>query len=212
MIVPTVWLPALPPVPIRSGMNASNSMSGKRDVALHDVLDPGQGPGEDQALERDEPDEPALGVDDVAVIDRLAVGGLVAEPLQGFANDQVGRERDVVGRHDRAGSPGLVTGQAADVLAFGLRQVGQDVVDMLLVEPLDQVGPFVVRHHVEQAGCLARRHRPDDPDLAVGVEIAEHLRPQPVREQTNDAIALARFEILEHLGDVGGMVFAEEVT
>ena len=32
MIVPTVWLPALPPVPIKSGMKASNSMSGNRAV------------------------------------------------------------------------------------------------------------------------------------------------------------------------------------
>ena len=30
MIVPTVWLPALPPVPIRSGMKAANSISGNR--------------------------------------------------------------------------------------------------------------------------------------------------------------------------------------
>ena len=99
---------------------------GEDDVALHDVLDPGQGPGEDQPLERDEADEPALGVDDVAVVDRLAVGGLVAEPLEGLADGQVGRERHVVGRHDRAGGARLVAGQAADVLALGLRQVRQD--------------------------------------------------------------------------------------
>ena len=30
MIVPTVWLPAFPPVPIRRGKKASNSISGKR--------------------------------------------------------------------------------------------------------------------------------------------------------------------------------------
>ena len=63
---------------------------GEDHVALHDVLDPRQGPGEDQVLERDEPDQLALWVDDVAVIDRLAVGGLVAEPLQGLADGQVG--------------------------------------------------------------------------------------------------------------------------
>ena len=80
-------------------------------------------------LERDEADQPALVVDDVAVIDRLAVGGLVAEALEGLADGDVRRERDVVGRHDRAGGAGLVAGQPADVLALGLGQVGEHRVD-----------------------------------------------------------------------------------
>ena len=44
-------------------------------------VDPGAGPRQDQGLERDQADEPAAGIDDVAVIDRLAIGGLVAEPV-----------------------------------------------------------------------------------------------------------------------------------
>ena len=80
---------------------------------------------EDQLLERDEADQPALVVDDVAVVDRLAVGSLVAEPLEGFADGDVRRQGDVVGRHDRAGGSGLVAGQPADVLALGLGEVGK---------------------------------------------------------------------------------------
>ena len=76
---------------------------GEDDVALHDVFDHGRPARQDQPLERDEPDQPALVIDDVAVIDRLAVGGLVAEELEGLADGDVRRERDVVGRHGRAG-------------------------------------------------------------------------------------------------------------
>ncbi len=115
---------------------------------------------EDQPLERDEPDQPALVVDDIAVVDRLAVGRLVAEPLEGLADGDVGRERHVVGRHDGAGGAGLVAGQTADVLALGLGQVRQHRVEHVLLEPVDQVGALVVRHHVEEFGRVLGRHRP----------------------------------------------------
>ena len=105
-------------------------------------------------------------VDDVAVIDRLAIGGLVAEPLEGLADRDVGRQGDVVGRHDRAGGSGLIAGQPADVLALGLGEVGEDDVHEVLVEPVDQVGPLVVRHVVQELGAPPGRHGLDDPVLA----------------------------------------------
>ena len=141
--------------------------AGEDDVALHDVFDHGRPARQDQPLERDESDQPALVIDDVAVVDRLAVGGLVAEQLEGLADGDVRRERDVVGRHDRAGGAGLVAGQPADILALGLGQEREHRVDHVLVEPVDQVGPLVVRHQVEQLGRLLGRHRLDEPDLAV---------------------------------------------
>ena len=149
---------------------------GEDDVALHDVLDHGRAARQDQPLERDEADQPALVVDDVAVIDRLAVGRLVAEPFEGLADGDVRRERDVVGRHDarrrsRARSwPGGGCPRARPGRGYG--RIGSTHV---LVEPVDQVGALVVRHQVQQLGGLRGRHRLDEPDLAVGVEVAEHL-------------------------------------
>ena len=89
MIVPTVWLPALPPVPIRRGMKASNSMSGKRSsTQLNErTTKPVIGPGEEEHQQPADP--PADGVDDPA----LPVGGLVG---LGVARDAAEGE-DVLG-------------------------------------------------------------------------------------------------------------------
>src|SRR5579883_1371792 len=76
---------------------------GEDDVALHDRLDHGRAAREDQPLERDKPDQPPLMIDHVTVIDRLAVGGLVAEPVEGLADGDVRRQRDIIGGHDGAG-------------------------------------------------------------------------------------------------------------
>ena len=120
-------------------------------VALHDVFDHGRPARQDQPLERDEADQPPLVIDDVAVIDRFAVGGLVAQQLEGLADGDVRRERDVVGGHGRAGGAGLVAAQAADIFALGLGQERQDRVDDVLIEPVDQVGALVVRHQMRAA-------------------------------------------------------------
>ena len=56
---------------------------GEDDVVLHDVFDHRRSPRQDQLLERHKPDQPALVIDDVAVVDRLAVGGLVADAARG---------------------------------------------------------------------------------------------------------------------------------
>ena len=185
---------------------------GEDHVALHDVFDHGRAARQDQLLERDEADQPALVVDDVAVIDRLAVGGLVAEPLEGLADGDVRGQGDVVGRHDRAGGAGLVAGQPADVLALGLGQEREHRVDHVLVEPVDQVGPLVVRHHVEQLGGLLRRHRLDEADLAVGLEVAEDLGAIARGQDAEQGVAVVGLEVLDHLGEPAGVVVGEEVA
>ena len=113
-------------------------------VALHDVLDLGRGAREDQSLERNEADEVTLIVDNVTVIDGLAVGGFVAKVFEGLADVDVARQGDVVGRHRRAGGPRLVACEPPEVVALGLRE--KNLVDAVLVEPIDEPGPLVVWH------------------------------------------------------------------
>ena len=64
--------------------------AGRDRLALHDPLDAGVGAGQDERLERDLAEELVAGVDDVAVVDRLAVGGLAAEAVDRLACGEVG--------------------------------------------------------------------------------------------------------------------------
>ena len=180
------------------------------DVALHDVFDHGGPARQDQLLERDEADQPSIVVHDVAVIDGLAVGRLVAEAVEGLADGDVRRQGDVVGRHDRAGGAGLVAGQPADVLALGLGQVGKHGVDDVLVEPVDQVGPFVVRHEVEQFGRLLGRHGLDEPDLALGAEVAQDLGAVARQQDPEQGVAVLGLQVLDQLGDPPRVLVLEE--
>ena len=132
--------------------------------------------------------------------------------LEGLADGDVRGERDVVGRHDRAGGAGLVAGQPADILALGLGQEREHRVDHVLVEPVDQVGALVVRHQVEQLGRLLGRHRLDEPDLAVVVEVAEDLGAVARRQDAEQGVAVVGLEVLDHLGDPAGVVLGEEVA
>ena len=151
-------------------------------------------------------------IDDVAVIDRFAVGGLVAEQLEGLADGDVRRERDVVGRHGRAGGAGLVAGQAADILALGLGQEREHRVDHVLVEPVDQVGALVVRHQVEQFGGLLGRHRLDEPSLAVFVQVAQDLGAIARGQDPEEGVAVVGFEVLDELGEPARVMLDEEVA
>ena len=162
------------------------------DVALHDVFDDGRPAGQDQPLERDESDQPALVIDDVAIVDRLAVGCFVAQEVEGLADGDVRRQRDVVGRHGGAGGAGLIAAQAADIFALGLGEEGEHRVDDVFVEPVDQVGALVVRHQVEQLGGVLGRHRLDELRLAIFLEVAQDLGAVAGGQHVEDGVGILR--------------------
>ena len=170
------------------------------DIALHDVFDQGGPARQDQVLERDEADQPSIMVHDVAVIDGLAIGRLVAQAVKGLTHGDVRRQGDVVGGHDRAGGSGLIARQPANVLAFGLGEVGEHDIDELLVEAVDQVSPFVVRHVVQQFGRLLGRHGLDDPVLALGAEVAQDLGAVARQQDPEQGVAVLGLQILDQLG------------
>jgi len=181
-------------------------------VALHDLVDPGARAGHDQAFERDDAEELVLGVNDEAVVDRLAVGGFVAEPVEGLADGQVRGKGGVVGRHDRAGGSLFEAGEAADVLAFGLGEVAKDLIDAIFVEPVDEVSAVVVRHQVQERRGLDGGHRVDDADLPLGVDVAHDRRLEPVGEDGEDRVPLVLVHVFDHLGDVRRVLLGEEVA
>ncbi len=149
--------------------------AGEDDIALHDVFDHGRTPRQNQRLERDKSDQAALVVDHVAVVDRFAIGASRAHQLERLAHRDVWRQRHVVGRHRCAGRPRLVAGEPADVFALSLSEEWKDRVDDILVETIDQVGAFVVRHQVEEIGRLFWGHGSDQPDLPRTIEIVQDL-------------------------------------
>jgi len=69
-----------------------------------------------------------------------------------------------------------------------------------------------VRHQVQEPCGLGRGHRLDDVDLAVAVEVAEHLRTAACGQELEDRVTLGRFQVLDHLGDVSGVMIAKEVA
>ena len=136
-------------------------------------------------------------VHDIAVIDGLAIGRFVAEAIEGLAHGDVGRQGDVVGGHDRAGGSGLVAGQPANIVALGLGEVGKHDIDEVFIEPVDQVGPFVVRHVVQQFGRLLRWHGLDEPILAFGIQIAQDLGAVARQQDPEQRIAVLGLQILD---------------
>ncbi len=122
------------------------------------------------------------------------------------------RQGDVVGRHDRAGGAGLVAGQPADIFALGLGQEREHRVDHVLAEPVDQVGALVVRHQVEQFGRLFGGHRLDEPELAVFIQVAEHIGAIAGRQDAEEGVAVVGLEVLDDLGEPARVVLGEEVA
>ena len=171
------------------------------DVALHHVFDHGRPARQDQPLERDESDQPALVIDDVAVVDRFAVGGLVAQEIEGLADGDVRGQRHVVGRHGGAGGAGLIAGQAADILALGLGQERQHRVDHVFIEPVHQVGTLVVRHQMQQLGGVLGRHRLDELGLPVLFEVAQNLGAVARGQDVEDRVGVLGVEVVHQLGE-----------
>ena len=178
---------------------------------LHDLLDHGRPPGEDQPLERDEPDQPARVVDDVGVVDRLAVGGLVAEPVEGLADGDVRREGDVVGGHHRAGGAGLVAGQAC-----GCRRArpgpgcGRTSSTKSSSSRLTRSARSSCDISRSSSAAALRRHRLDQPVLAVEVEVAEDLGAVSGLQHAEEGVAVVVAQVLDQLGDAPGCWSADE--
>ena len=108
--------------------------------------------------------------------------------------------------------PGSIAGQPADVFALGLGQERKHRVDHVLAKAGDQVGTLVVRHQVEELGRLFGRHRLDEAELAVVVEVAEDIGAIARRQDPEEGVAVIRLEVLDDLGEPARVVVGEEVA
>ena len=97
---------------------------------------------------------------------------LARQAFDRFAGGGIGRKAGVIGRHDRAGRPRFITGEAADVFALGVGQAAENGLDSILVELIDEVRAVVVRHQSQQFGRFRRVDSFDDPPLFLDRQIA----------------------------------------
>ena len=104
-------------------------------VTLHDPREQGCRSSENEFAERNKAPKPAAFVDDVDVVDRLAIRSLPPQTLQGLADRDVFRQRSVLGRHDRPGAFVRKRQQFADVASLGLSDQGKQRFDTLRVHP-----------------------------------------------------------------------------
>ncbi len=155
MIVPTVWLPALPPVPINSGMKVSNSMVGKPVIDPVEQVDDiaGDGPADE---EEQEPADPAA---DGLVDPALPVGLLVG---LGIARDAAEGE-DVLGLLLAEDVHRVVVGDDAQELVGGVDDGDGDQVVLVdlagdgLLVLVDAGEDDVALHDLLDHGRAARR-------------------------------------------------------
>ena len=82
----------------------------------------------------------------------------------------------------------------------------------VLVEPVDQVGRSSCDIRWSSSAASWRRHHLDEPDLAVGVEVAEHLGPVARGQDAEEGVALVGLEVLDQLGDPARVMVGEEVA
>ena len=136
-----------------------------------------RGPGvHDEVAQRDDALEPALVVHDVGVVDRLAVGCLEAQALEGVLRGDLVRQPGVIRRHQRPGRVLRVLDELDDVAAVGLVHEPQEVVAHGYGEFAQEVGAVVVRHLLDEVRHLLAAGPLDHLELHVDGEVREDGR------------------------------------
>ena len=127
------------------------TLDGQR-LRVHHFADQRLARRQDQLAQRHHAQQPPLVIDDVDVIDRLAVGCLQPQAIQRLLDGDVGRQPGVIGGHQRAGGVLRIRDQRGDVAAVGLIDQTQQALDDLRLQTAQQIGAIVVRHLLDQPG------------------------------------------------------------
>ena len=183
------------------------------DVGGHDALQRRIGGHQQQPSQRRDADEVPPLVDDVEVEHHLDV----ARRLNGgdrLAGGQFLREREHIGIHQTAGGLLFVFEQVADAAA-GLRpnqlehhraQVGS--------QPFEQRRRIVGRDFLNELGDLLGRSPRQELGALLGAELAQRFHAEPavlLDDDVERGVALAFGKLGKDLGQIGGMLFLEQV-
>ena len=181
-------------------------------VAIGELAQRGIAVGHDQRAQREHAGEHAARILGIDVIDTLEVLIEFANRLDGIADRRRGGQRDKLRGHDAAGGVVLIAQQVTNRLLLLDAHQAQELLGLLVIELVDQVGGVVRVHHGQHRRCVRvgqalehLGHKLVVIELRDGlgglgsIELCKHLRTQ------------ARVELLDNVGDVGRVQLAERL-
>ena len=182
-------------------------------IAIGELAQRGVAVGHDQRAQRKHARQHAARILGIDVVDTLKVLVEFANRLDGIADRRRGGQRDKLRGHDAAGGVVLVAQQITNRLLLLDAHQAQELLGLLIIELVDQVGSVVRVHHGQHRRCVgigqALEHLGHEfvvIELRDGlgglcrIELGEHLRAQ------------ARIELLDDVSDVGRMQLAKRLV
>ena len=177
---------------------------------VHQIADLGlQRPGQ-KFTDAQVVDELAVVVHDVEHVERLAVPAAGPHVFEDMLDGPVGIDGDEIGRHQPADA---AFGVAEEILrdgAFGRRERGDEALDGLGWEFLQERRAVVGRHLVEDRHGLFAAHGVQEFLLLIGVEVLEHVCSEGLRDHTEDDDLVAFGQIGDHIGEISRCPLGEK--
>ena len=181
-------------------------------VAIGQLAQRGVAVGYNQRAQREHAGEHAARVLGIDVIDALEVLVELADRLDGVSDRRRGRQGDKLRGHDATGGVVLIAQQVTNRLLLLNAHQAQQLLGLLVIELIDQVGGVVRVHHGQHRRCVrigqALEHLGhkfvvielrDGLGGLGGVELREHLRTQ------------TRVELLDNVSNVGRVQLAKRL-
>ena len=182
-------------------------------VAIGELAQRGVAIGHDERAQRKHAGEHAARVFGIDVVDALEVLVELADRLDGVTDRRRGGQGDKLRGHDAAGGVVLVAQQVTNRLLLLNAHQAQQLLGLLVIELVNQVGGVVRIHHGQHRRCVRigqalehLGHKLVVIELRDGlgglgsIELRKHLRTQ------------ARVELLDNVGDVGRVQLAERLV
>ena len=169
--------------------------------------------GYDQRAQRKHASQHAARILGIDVVDALEVLVELANRLDGVTDRCRGGQGDKLRGHDAAGGVVLIPQQVTNRLLLLDAHQAQELLGLLVIELVDQVGCIVRVHHGQHRRCVRigqalehLGHKLVVIELRDGlgglgsIELRKHLRTQ------------ARVELLDNVGDIGRVQLAERLV
>ncbi len=181
-------------------------------IRAGEVPNPRLGRADDQSPQGDRSDQRAIRLGDVEVVDVVRLRLQLSEPVDDLLRGLVGRDRDEIGRHQATGGLFAIRQELADVLRLLRLHQSKELGPALLGQVGDQVGGLIGAHLLEDVGRPFGRKVVEDVDLVLRGQLLEHIGSTALLERGHDAGPIAWRELLDDVGDIGGVQRGERLV